>query len=114
MTLLFVGERRSNKAKQMGVVWSDGNLAAKPLFEALLAISIDPKKHQFVNWFEGGKAIVRKHDGLVVAMGNKVQAALAKEGIGFIPIIHPAARGAIRLRASYMAHIASRLGGVAQ
>lgn len=34
---LFVGERPSPKAATMGVTWRDGRLAAKQLFDALVA-----------------------------------------------------------------------------
>jgi hypothetical protein len=107
--LLFVGERRSNKAKQMRVHWEDGALAAKPLFEALRLIGIDPATCRFVNWFEGGKREVRTATVPVVAMGNKVQAALAAEGIAFIALVHPAARGKIRRTDLYRAHVKERL-----
>lgn len=115
--ILFVGERRSNKAKLMGVHWEDEALAAKPLFEALRLIGVDPAAQRFVNWFEGGKREVRaaaRHKAMpVVAMGNKVQAALTAEGIEFIPLVHPAARGKIRRTDLYRAHVKERLGKVA-
>lgn len=112
--ILFVGERRSNKAKTMGVRWQDEALAAKPLFEALRLIGIDPAACQFVNWFEGGKGAVRSTKLPVVAMGNKVQAALAQEGIAFVPLVHPAARGKIRATDRYRAHVKARLGGLTE
>lgn len=111
--LLFVGERRSNKAKTMDVRWQDGALAAKPLFEALRECGINPVDCTFVNWFEGGKAATRRHVGVVVAMGNKVQQALDAEGINYIPLVHPAARGLIRRTDRYRAHVAKQLGAVA-
>lgn len=106
---LFVGEKRSNKARKLRVRWEDEALAAKPLFEALRACGIDPATCRFVNWFEGGKGAVRSHTGIVVALGNKVQAALKAEKIEHIALVHPAARGAIRLRATYVAHVRQRL-----
>ena len=108
--ILFVGERRSEKAKQLGLYWKDGGLAAKPLFEGLRAAGIEPTECRFVNWFEGGKSATRRHEGVVVAMGQKVQSALAIEGISFIPLVHPAARGRIRKRERYIAHVAQQLG----
>jgi hypothetical protein len=110
--ILFVGERRSEKAKTLGLRWENGGLAAKPLFEALEAIGIKPQECRFTNWFEGGKTVTRKHRGIIVAMGNKVQNALTAEGIAFISIVHPAARGLIRRRDRYLAHVAERLGAL--
>jgi hypothetical protein len=47
-------------------------------------------------------------DGLtVVAMGCKVQEALLRAGVPFLPLVHPAARGVIRTRAVYQAHVAA-------
>jgi hypothetical protein len=110
MKLLFVGESRSPTAKRMGVTWKDGRLAAKPLFEALEFIGIDPAQHKFVNWFEGGKQAVRSfRDGSIVAMGKKVQRALDAEGIQYIGIVHPAARGKIRKRETYISHVYAAL-----
>lgn len=103
--MLFVGEDRSKRAKDMNVTWSDGRLAAKQLFEALLYCGIDPKKQDFTNWFEGGKTKTRNYKGQVVAMGNKVSNALSKEGIEHIKIVHPAARGRIRKKELYFQHV---------
>jgi hypothetical protein len=38
-----------------------------------------------------------------------VQRALTGEGIAHIPLVHPAARGKIRLRANYIAHVVAML-----
>ena len=107
--LLFVGEERSDKAKQMGVHWEDGRLAAKQLFDALEPININPKNCTFCNYFEGGKHIVKQWKGFVIGMGRKVQRALTKDKIEHIPIIHPAARGKIRSKRKYQQHIKSQL-----
>ena len=111
MNLLFVGERRSQRARQLRVTWESGALAAKQLFDALAACSIDPADVQFCNWFEGGKGRVRSHRGTIVAMGRAVQRALDQEGIAHIAIVHPAARGTIRLKSNYIAHVRERLLG---
>jgi hypothetical protein len=104
--LLFVGERRSPKAIQMGVHWRDEALAAVPLFEALRACGLDPNACLFVNWFDGDdRDLVRGWSGPVFALGKKVQKALKAECVAHIPLIHPAARGSIRLRANYIAHV---------
>ena len=105
--LLIVGERRSNLAIKRGVRWEDEALAAVPLFQALRAAGIDPTKCRFINWFEDGEAVVRKHTGRIVALGQKVQKAMTKAGISYIALVHPAARGKIRLRANYVAHVVS-------
>ena len=109
MRYLFVGEKRSEKAKRMRVTWADGRLAAKQLFDGLLAAGIDPAKQHFTNWFEGGKNKVRTSTLPIVAMGNKVSSALKKEGIKHIKIVHPASRGAIRRKKNYINHIKEML-----
>ena len=107
--LLIVGERRSNLAIKRGVRWEDEALAAVPLFQALRAAGVEPGNCRFVNWFEDGEAVVRQHTGRIVGLGQKVQKALTAEGIKHIPLVHPAARGKIRLRANYIAHVVSVL-----
>jgi len=108
--MLFVGEKRSELAKKMGVRWEDGRLAAKQLFDALEACGVDPKDCLFANWFQSNKrAFIRSYDGPVFAMGKIVQAALEREGIDHIPIVHPAARGEIRKKERYRNHIRKAL-----
>lgn len=110
MKYLFVGEKRSNRAIKMGVTLKDGRLAAKQLFDALRYCQIEPSEHEYCNWFEGGKTRVRKYeDGPIVALGNKVAKALNKEGIEHIFIFHPAARGKIRKKELYCAHVKEQL-----
>ncbi len=109
MRYLFVGENRSHLAKKMQVTWKDGRLAAKQLFDALDAIGFSRSRCEFCNWFEGGKGIVRSWGGPIVAMGAKVQKALRADGIDFIPLIHPAARGAIRKKERYIQHVREML-----
>ena len=46
---IFVGERRSRRARAMGVRWEDGHLAAKTLFDALRASGIDPVAQAYIN-----------------------------------------------------------------
>lgn len=117
---LFVGERPSDRAIQMGVTLKDGRLAAKPLFEALRAIGIDPEQCRFTNLFftkrEIPNPLVVKRLGLarkltIVGMGQKVQGHLVRLGIKHIGIVHPAARGKIRKSCRYKKHIKSILGG---
>ena len=90
----------------MGVTWRDGRLAAKQLFDALKACGLDPDQHCYCNWFEwGGKAAVRRHNGPIVAMGLKVQRDMERRGVPFVPLVHPAARGKIRKKSRYIAHV---------
>lgn len=122
---VFVGENRSKKAIDLGVTWKDGKLAARTLFEALRVAGIDPDPdvHKFVNLFHDGDdfcvdvvmldAIRRWHKAgrTVVALGRRVQGVLSLEsGMNFIPLVHPAARGKIRARTVYQAHVATALG----
>lgn len=106
MSLLFVGERRSKRAVKMGVTWNDGALAAKQLFDALAANGIDTQSCYFVNFYERGSlATIKNHGGPVIGMGRVVGRALAKAGISFVPMIHPAARGSIRRKDRYAKHV---------
>ena len=115
--ILFVGEKRSNKAIEMGATWQsaqqteNGILCAKTLFHALRKASIEPRECHFANWFEdeAQRETIRNSTMPIVAMGNKVQHALKQEGISFIPIVHPAARGAIRKTENYVNHIKEQL-----
>jgi hypothetical protein len=121
--LMFVGERRSPTAIRKGWKWEDGHLAAKPLFEALEAMGVDPAKQMFVNlwadpplapaitkvvittlraWSASGKPLV--------ALGQRVSTELSRRGIDHVALVHPAARGAIRKRERYVAHVHEQLG----
>ena len=105
MAILFIGERRSNRAKQLGVTWEMGGLAAKQLHDALRANGINPTDCRYTNWFEDDESVVINHVGPRIAMGIKVQKALMKRDIDFTPMIHPAARGRIRRKDRYMEHV---------
>lgn len=121
--LVFVGEKRSAKAIAMGVRWTDGRLAAVPLFEALEAAGVDPAAQRFVNLFLDGDAwrvsgggvrlirqLARLRTSRVVGLGRRVQSTLARLEIDHLPMVHPAARGAIRRRDRYMAHVGAVIG----
>lgn len=128
--LLFVGECRSVTAQRKGWTWADGRLAAKPLFEALETMGVNPKAHQYVNlWADNaaGTTIGNARPGImgttirmimarygqgvvIVALGKRVSVELARRGIVHVALVHPAARGAIRKRERYHAHVASTLG----
>jgi hypothetical protein len=125
---LFVGERPSEKAFRMGWTWESGRLAAKPLFEALAACGIAPQACGFVNLFgerpDAARSGTRTIDDRllviraaaeagtrIVALGNRVSAALVSGNVPHLTLIHPAARGAIRLRETYVAHVREVLVG---
>ncbi len=112
----FVGEEPSEKAKKMGVEWKDGRLAAKQLFDALRENGIEPMDHFYTNWFTSKTPAndsrhYQKKGFTVVALGNKVSSAMSKAGIVHLRLVHPAARGKIRLKANYSKHVGEVLGG---
>ena len=132
--LIFVGECRSLTAQRKGWTWKDGRLAAKPLFEALEAMGVDPSAQLYINlWTDTptgttygnleikpqilGRTIDRikraMSDGrIAVALGKRVSDQLARRGLVHVALVHPAARGKIRKRERYHAHVADKLGGV--
>jgi hypothetical protein len=127
--LVFVGECRSLTAQKKGWTWEDGRLAAKPLFEALRAMGVDPAAHQYVNlWTDnasgetyaslapgvtpGTLAVLgacRDAGHIIVALGQRVSAELTERAFTHVALVHPAARGRIRKRERYIAHVAERL-----
>lgn len=109
---LFVGESRSDLSLKIGVTWEDRRLATKQLFDCLKIIGIDPKIQEFENWFDGDKDKIRNYKGIRIAMGARVQLALARENIDFIPIYHPATRGTVRIKENYAAHLKERMKDV--
>ncbi|RJQ27078.1 hypothetical protein C4577_02030 [Candidatus Parcubacteria bacterium] len=121
---LFIGERPSNKALQMGVNWEDGRLAAKQLFDALLANGIDPTQQVFINWFKHldgpfvAKRGIKSTIGRIknvgyqpVALGRRVSKAMTEAQIDHLFMIHPAARGKIRKKSRYIKHVRKVLNG---
>lgn len=108
---LFVGEKRSNRAIQLGVTFRDKALAGKQLYDALTFIGIDYDSCEFVNLFErGGKKVVKSTtDKPIVALGSKVAKWMEKNRIKHIQVIHPAARGTIRKKENYFNHIKEKL-----
>lgn len=123
VTLLFVGECRSLTAIKKGWRWKDGRLAAKPLFEALEAMGVDPAKQQFCNlWTDPPYApVITAHriamlrrasaNGLkIIALGQRVSVELQNLDIDHVALVHPAARGRIRKRERYVAHVREKLG----
>lgn len=111
--MLFVGERKSETARRKGWSWQDGHLAAKTLFNALRACGIDPTRCIFVNWFNTRQRNTIKQCKVpIIAMGCKVQRAMRSAGIAHTPMIHPAARGLIRKKERYKAHVAYTMAQV--
>jgi hypothetical protein len=123
---VFVGEKRSRRAIELGLHWRDGRLAAKTLFDALSHCSIDPTRQLFINVFLESDGYVPDPTALsligqmartgveVIALGRRVQRALEVADIPHARMVHPAARGAIRSRECYREHVASVLHGTAQ
>lgn len=111
---LFVGERKSPTAIERGWSWQDGRLAAKQLFDALRELGVDPAMCAFANAYErGGMRIVRAlyaEGWLVIGMGQKAQERLALACIPHRAMVHPAARGSIRKKEVYAAHVKAVLG----
>jgi len=115
MKYLFVGEKRSKRAKQLNVTWKDGKLAGKHLYEALNRMNIDVEHCGFRNIFRelDDKEIVnktalrdiKKFNGIIIGMGRKVESVLKKEGINHVFIFHPASRGTIRKIDNYCKHV---------
>ena len=116
--MIFVGERRSRRAVVSGVTWRDGRLAAKQLFDALISCGITPAHHEFVNAFERGchakimRYLRTARDPVVVGLGRLAQARLESWGFRHLKLVHPAARGAIRRKDRYAAHVRFVLGEV--
>ena len=122
--LLFVGEKPSRTAEQRSLTWTDGKLAAKTLFDALESAGIERSNCTFFNLFgmtadapEHGPTVDANIKELVnivagrtiVAMGLKVAKHLERHNIPHKRITHPAARGKIRAKHLYAAHVAEVL-----
>jgi hypothetical protein len=120
--LVFVGERRSRRARQLNASWSSGGLAASTLHAALRACGIESSAVLFVNLFQEGDGalvvdpaplaevrVLAAGGATVVALGRAVQRRLARSCLLFVPLTQPAARGRIRTRAMYQAHVADVL-----
>jgi hypothetical protein len=118
---VFVGHSRSHRAIRMGVYWEDGRLAGKTLHDAPRAIGLDPQEQTYLNLYRDDDPQVIDQAALarlraladagavIVGLGKVVHAALARAGVAHLPLVHPAARGAIRARDAYQDHVASAL-----
>lgn len=109
---LFVGERRSDRAIQMNVTWVDKRLAAAHLSKAVENIGIDWNECAFLNVFEDDLNEIKSFEGIVVAMGRKVEKELKKHQIRHEFIYHPATRGEIRNIEKYKAHVKEQIGHI--
>ena len=117
--ILFVGEKRSPTARKMGVTWKDGRLSGKHLMTAIDRCSIDVANCDFMNVFREiltenivNKTAVReikRFDGVVVAMGRKVERVLKNNDIEHSFIYHPATRGEVRNIDKYCNHFKDNL-----
>lgn len=128
MKLLLIGERQSHQARKINATWQNGKLAAKQLHDALRALHIDPAEQRYVNlWSRPGTGPIKDHVDVsalvyiaesiamgytVVGMGQLVSKELTRRGITHLLIVHPAARGAIRKKERYTAHLASVLEAI--
>ena len=118
---MFVGENRSKTAIEKGWSWQECQrtgkpvLCAKPLWDALTEIDLNPNEQIFFNLWDDEwnkndfiPEILKEmaEDGeTIVGMGRKVQTELQKLGIQHKEIVHPAARGKIRKTELYRAHL---------
>ena len=132
LQFVFVGEHRSRTAIRLGVTWRDGRLSAKTLAQALLRLGLsydreyvvvnayhDPEPWIFYRWedhrMEDLEALefcklALQEGTTIISLGSISIAALQRHRIPHRCMIHPAARGAIRARAAYYAHVQQVLG----
>jgi len=109
---LFVGERRSNTAIRMNVTWVDKRLCASHLFKAIQNIGIDWDDCDFKNVFEDDINIIKSFNGIIIAMGRKVEKELIKYKIDHEFIYHPATRGSVRNIENYKFHVKQQISHI--
>jgi hypothetical protein len=109
---LFVGEERSERAKQMNVTWVSKRLCAGHLSKAVEALGINWDECEFLNVFEVDIRDIRGFKGVVIAMGRKVERELKKAEIRHEFIYHPATRGTVRNIENYKAHVKQQIGHI--
>lgn len=123
--MIFVGERQSPKAARYGHTWASGQASAATLRSALLAAGVDPSSCEFTNlWSVPGlrdpkrpprRDVLRRlrqasrAGERVIALGALVARELSKHAIPHLPLRHPAARGRMRRRDLYEAHVREAL-----
>src|SRR5579871_4896039 len=121
---LFVGERPSPRAQQIGATLQNGKLSGKTLHDALRALKLSPEAHHFLNLYQEAQSredaaseeaacseINRfaRRGYIVVGLGRLVSHRLQIHRIPHLQMIHPAARGAIRKSERYQEHVATTL-----
>lgn len=109
---LFVGERRSNTAIRMNVTWVDKRLCASHLSKAVENIGINWNECAFLNVYEDDIEQIKSFNGVIVAMGRKVERELKKHQIKHEFIYHPATRGTVRKTENYNNHVKERIGHI--
>lgn len=109
---LFVGEERSPRAIEMNVTWKDKRLAAAHLSKAVEALGVEWEELDFFNVFEDRIEDIRAYQGPIIAMGRKVERELKKNNIPHYFIMHPAARGKIRIIENYKKHVKEQIGHI--
>ena len=117
---LCVGEKRSLTAIARGWTWADGHLAARTLHAAMGTLGLE-YGHDYMccNLCDDhGTASPSQLAGIrsfhldgwqIVALGQVAARVLTAAAIPHLCLIHPAARGAIRRRDRYQAHVAAVL-----
>jgi len=109
---LFVGERRSETAIRMNVTYVDKRLCASHLFKAINNIGINWDECVFKNVYEDDIEDIKSFNGIIVAMGRKVENELKKHQITHEFIYHPATRGAVRKIEEYKSHVKKQIGHI--
>ena len=109
---LFVGEERSPTAIKKGWTWKDRRLAAAHLSKATDALGLDWNKLCFKNVYEDDIEDIKSFNGIIVAMGRKVERELKRHQIEHEFIYHPATRGAVRNVEKYKNHVKERIGHI--
>src|SRR5262249_49100473 len=104
---LFVGERPSPRAEQIGATLGNGKLSGKTLWDALLALNLDPSAHHYLNLYRHSRPVedilceeaacleilrLIEQGYIVVGLGCLVSERLYENGIPHLRMIHPAAR----------------------
>lgn len=115
--IVFVGEKPSKRAFDNGWTWESKRLASATLHDALEAAGIT-EEFIFINLFGDvpdckerpdirvlANLLVRSNTQHIVSLGTKVCRFLCGTGIPHTPLIHPAARGKIRAKQSYINHV---------
>lgn len=126
--MIFVGERPSPKAARYGHSWVVGQAAGATLHRALASAGVSPASVSYENlWSTPGlgaprtppsRAVVtrlrvaHRAGEPIIGMGCLVQRQLARLRIPCAHMRHPAARGALRRRDLFDAHVAEVLSAL--